>query len=67
MKYIPWVWVAVAFVTFATSASDRQQCLGFERKTDCVPSRAMNGLIAGALWPLYWSWAIAEEIRNDPA
>lgn len=66
---IGWIYTALFFVTFATSASDpgkvcRTMTGEGWKVIQCGPiEQAFDGLVAGALWPLYWTWEAAETVR----
>lgn len=59
-------YAAVALVTFGKSASEPRECwdisTGDERLCD-VRSVSATAFFAGILWPFYWSWEAADEIR----
>lgn len=64
-EIIPWLYFIIGIATFAWSASDPAH-LCEPQDLNCfeVFDRVASGTGAGIAWPLYWTWAAAEEIRE---
>ncbi len=58
-------YAVVALVTFGVSASDPAHNCPVDDEY-CVQGEisAVSGLVAGLLWPLYWTWTIADAARG---
>ena len=56
-----------ALLTFAWVASEPKPCSKFDVESGRCPnysSQAADGYLAGLLWPAYWLWEGAEQLRG---
>ena len=60
-----WAYILIGIVAFGHSASQPgRQCYGGDGPYLCgMVQQAVAGVFAGALWPLYFSWVVADGIR----
>lgn len=62
-----WGYAAAAVVTFGYGVSHHPTCHYFvneERPPLDTPSTAVKNGIGGVLWPLYWTWEIADRLAG---
>lgn len=60
------LYAVMAVLTFGVSASDPAHRACDPRQFNCNHKLdpAMAGFMAGFLWPLYWSWTLADLARG---